>query len=162
MSTLYRRRLIPDECICLKNDTIIFQNNTEILTIWKTLHPKNDFAKGISYYVIDKGWKISKFYNLQNELVYIYCDIIDSIYQEQNDSYIFTDLLADVIIENNGTIKVVDLDELATALNSQLLSSQLITTALYQLNDLLVLIYSKEFQKYTDTIDQYFAYITTI
>lgn len=162
MSTLYRRRLIPDECICLKNDNIIFQNDTEILTIWKTLHPKNDFAKGISYYVIDKGWKISKFYNLQNELVHIYCDIIDSIYQEQNDSYIFTDLLADVIIENNGMIKVVDLDELATALNSQLLSSQLITTALYRLNDLLVAIYNKEFQKYTDTLDQYFSYITTI
>lgn len=158
MSTLYRRRLIPDECICLKNDNIIVQNDLQIITIWKTLHPKNDFSKGISYYAIDKGWKISKFFNEHNELVYIYCDIIDTFYDKQTDSYTFTDLLADVIIENNGNIKVVDLDELATALHSQVINNEMIITALYQLNELLTTIYNGELQKYIDILDQYFEF----
>ena len=156
MSILYRKRLIPDECICLNNDDIIVQNDTQIITTWKTLHPKNEFAKGISYYVINKGWKISKFYNIQNELVYIYCDIIDTFYDEQIDSYTFTDLLADVIVENNGDVKVIDLDELAIALKSDIISSQLIATALFQLDDLLKTIYSGGLEQYIKVLDQYF------
>jgi len=155
MTTLYRKRLIPDECICLNNDDIIVQNNTQIITVWKTLHPKNEFAKGISYYVIDKGWKISKFYSSQNELVYIYCDIIDTIYDEQTDSYTFTDLLADVIVENNGDVKVLDLDELATALKSDIISIQMIVIALNRLDALLKTVYSGELQKYIEVLDQY-------
>jgi len=156
MSTLYRKRLIPDECICLNNDNIIVQNNTQIITIWKTLHPKTEFAKGISYYVIDKGWKISKFYSEQDELVYIYCDIIDTFYDENTDSYTFTDLLADVIVENNGDVKVIDLDELATALKSDIISSHMIVTALNRLDALLKIIYSGELQEYINILDQYF------
>jgi len=155
MTTLYRKRLIPDECICLNDDDIIVQNNTQIITVWKTLHPKNEFAKGISYYVIDKGWKISKFYSSQNELVYIYCDIIDTIYDEQTDSYTFTDLLADVIVENNGDVKVLDLDELATALKSDIISIKMIVIALNRLDALLKTVYSGELQKYIEVIDQY-------
>jgi len=155
MSTLYRKRLIPDECICLNNDNIIVQNNTQIITIWKTLHPKTEFAKGISYYVIDKGWKISKFYSEQDELVYIYCDIIDTFYDENTDSYTFTDLLADVIVENNGDVKVIDLDELATALKSDIISSHMIVTALNRLDALLKIIYNGELQEYINILDQY-------
>ena len=155
MSILYRKRLIPDECICLKNDNIIVQNNTQIITIWKTLHPKTEFAKGISYYVIDKGWKISKFYSEQDELVYIYCDIIDTFYDEKADSYIFTDLLADVIVENNGDIRVIDLDELATALKSGIISCEMIVIALNRLDALLKIIYSGELQEYINILDQY-------
>ena len=155
MSTLYRKRLIPDECICLNNDDIIVQNNTQIITIWKTLHPKTEFAKGISYYVIDKGWKISKFYSEQDELVYIYCDIIDTFYDENTDSYTFTDLLADVIVENNGDVKVIDLDELATALKSDIISSHMIVTALNRLDALLKIIYNGELQEYINILDQY-------
>jgi len=157
MSTLYRKRLIPDECIGLNNDNIIVQNDTQIITTWKTLHPKNEFAKGISYYVIDKGWKISKFYNQQNELVYIYCDIIDTFYDAHTDSYIFTDLLADVIVENNGDVKVLDLDELATALKSNIISVQMIVIALNRLDSLLKTIYSGELQTYINVLDQYFV-----
>ena len=155
MSILYRKRLIPDECICLKNDNIIVQNNTQIITTWKTLHPKNEFAKGISYYVIDKGWKISKFYSKSDELVYIYCDIIDTFYDQKLDAYIFTDLLADVIVENNGDVKVLDLDELATALKSDIISIKMIVIALNRLDALLKTVYSGELQKYIEVIDQY-------
>jgi len=155
MSALYRKRLIPDECICLNNDDIIVQNNTQLITIWKTLHPKNEFAKGMSYYVLDKGWKISKFYSKNDELVYIYCDIIDIFYDEKTNSYIFTDLLADVIVENNGDIRVIDLDELATALKSDIISCEMIVIALNCLDALLKTIYNGELQNYIAVLDQY-------
>ena len=113
MPALYRKRLIPSECIHLKDDIIVSCSDDYIITRWNTLHPKEDFSHGISYYAINKGWKISKFYKKDNTLAYIYCDIIDTHYDKNTDSYTFTDLLADVIIENNGLVRVVDLDELA-------------------------------------------------
>ena len=155
MSTHYRRRLIPNECVYLKDDCVLEQNDTEIITVWKTLHPKTEFAKGISYYILDKGWKISKFYNSQNVLVYIYCDIIDVIYEQHNDAYTFVDLLADVIIENNGLVRVVDLDELATANVAGIITNELLITAIYRLNELLSRIYSDELAPYLKKIDQF-------
>ena len=38
---IYRKRLIPEECILLKDDIIVEQNEDYILTKWKTLNPKN-------------------------------------------------------------------------------------------------------------------------
>lgn len=162
MSTLYRRRLIPNECVFLKDDSILLQNDNEIITIWKTLHPKTEFAKGISFYVLDKGWKISKFFNRKNELVYIYCDIINVIYDKHNDSYTFVDYLADVIIENNGLVRIVDLDELATANVTGIINNDELTMAIYKLDSLLSNIYSGDFKKYTDRIDKYIDQINIL
>lgn len=155
MSTLYRKRLIPNECICLKNDTILLQNDKYIITNWKTLHPKDEFSKGVSLYVLEKGWKISKFFDSGNELVYIYCDIIDTLYNKDEDTYIFTDLLADVIIENNGLVKVVDLDELSSALDTGIMNQKTISRALTQLNDLLTTIYNNQITHYINILNQY-------
>ena len=43
-------------------------------------------------------------------------------YTEETDTYIVTDLLADVIVYPDGFVKVVDLDELGEALEKGLLS----------------------------------------
>lgn len=40
---IYRKRLIPEECILLKDDIIVEQNDDYILTKWKTLNPKTTF-----------------------------------------------------------------------------------------------------------------------
>lgn len=61
MTDLFRRRLIPDECIHLKDDQIIHSTPDELITKWNTLHPKAEFSHGISLYCIDNGWKISNF-----------------------------------------------------------------------------------------------------
>lgn len=155
MSTLYRRRLIPNECTSLKDDIILFQNKKEILTIWKTLKPKAEFAKGISYYDLENGWKISKFFNNKNELVYIYCDIINVIYDRHNDSYTFVDYLADVIVENDNMVKVIDLDELASAQVAGIINTDEVVMALYRLDSLLKTIYHGDFQKYISRIDEF-------
>ena len=142
MPTLYRKRLIPDECVNLKDDNIIFLDSDTIVTSWNTFRPKAEFTHGTSYYVINEGFKISKFYKADNSLAYIYCDIIDTSYDAVSDTYIFTDLLADVIIENNGRVRVVDLDEL-------------MSDALHKLNKLLTAIYNGTFNEYIRILESH-------
>ena len=130
MPELYRKRLIPSECIHLKNDTIVSISDGHIITRWKTLHPKEEFSYGISYYVVKHGWKISKFY-------------------KEND------LLADVIIENDGFVRVVDLDELADACRMSIISNDMLVTSLHRLNALLSIIYNGDFKDYLDELERY-------
>ena len=153
MPELYRKRLIPSECIHLKNDTIVSISDGHIITRWKTLHPKEEFSYGISYYVVKHGWKISKFYKENGTLAYIYCDIIDTSYDKNTDTYIFTDLLADVIIENDGFVRVVDLDELADACRMSIISNDMLVTSLHRLNALLSIIYNGDFKDYLDELN---------
>ena len=54
-------------------------------------------------------------------------------------------MLADVVIMPDGTVKVVDLDELADAFEQELLSADMLKAALRQLNHLLSLIYGNQF-----------------
>ena len=157
MSDLYRRRLIPDECLHLKNDHIIHISKDIIVTKWNTIHPKAEFSHGISMYCLNEGWKISKFFTSENKLKYIYCDIIDTDYNSLKDEYIFADLLADVIIENSGFVKVVDLDELADACSNELISTSLLTASLHRLNNLLSIIYDGSFKDYIYKLDSYFS-----
>ena len=152
MTTMYRKRLIPDECILLKDDIIIERDDNKIITKWKTLHPKPDFSHGTSYYCLKEGWKISIFYKSDNSIAYTYCDIIDTSYDAESDTYVFTDLLADVIIDNQGFVKVVDLDELAQACSLCIISNDMLVRSLHQLNSLLTIIYNKEFEQYLEVI----------
>ena len=59
---LFRRRLIPDECILLKDDVIVSQSDDHIITTWTTLNPKICFHNGCSCYFLKEGFKLSKFY----------------------------------------------------------------------------------------------------
>ena len=131
-TTLYRKRFIPMETILLKDDNIVFQNEDVIVTKWNVLKPREDFSKGISCYFLKEGYKISRFINKNDNIVYHYCDIIETEYIAQNNTYIFTDLLADVLIYENGFIKVVDIAEIAEALEKNILSLDLAQKALYR------------------------------
>ncbi len=157
MPTLYRKRLIPDECVNLKDDKIIFIDSETIITSWNTFRPKAEFTHGTSYYVLKEGFKISKFYKIDNSLAYIYCDIISTSYDEASDTYVFTDLLADVIIENDGRVRVVDLDELGDALTDNVLSKELMSDALHKLNNLLATIYDGSFAQYLEVLESHEA-----
>ena len=59
--------------------------------------------------------------------MYWYCDIVDYDFQEDTNSLIVTDLLADVVVYPDGFTKVLDLDELALAAERQLCDSSKIT-----------------------------------
>lgn len=153
--TLYRKRIMPDECIHLKDDVIIECNETIILTKWNALKPKKDLHHGYSCYFLKDGFKVSKFLREDGSLLYWYCDIVEYIHHPENNSLISLDLLADVILYPDGFVKVVDVDELATALDNGSLSADLLKKSLWQLNHLLEIIYRGDFptlQKYIEDI----------
>lgn len=139
---LYRKRLIPSECIRLDDDEILFRSDSLLVTRWKTLRPKKDLSHGSSCYLLNQGWKVSRFLNHSNELICWYCDIIDVSHNKETDSYLFTDLLADVLFYPDGKIHVVDLDEVAEALEKGLLSPAQTCACMRRLNALLSEIYA--------------------
>lgn len=144
---IYRKRLIPAECILLKDDIILEQNEDVILTKWNTLNPKSTFSHGCSCYFLQDGIKISKFYRHDNSLLYWYCDIVSYDYDAENNSLTVTDLLADVIVYPDGTVQVVDLDELAEAFEKGLLTSGQMCACMRRLNNLLSYIYRDKFDR---------------
>lgn len=138
---LYRKRYMPSEIVHLKDDIIVYQDDTVMVTKWDVLHPKAKFSHGVSCYYLDKGWKVSKFLNKEDKLVYYYCDIIDAIYNREENFFVFTDLLADVIIYEDGFVKVVDLGEIAEALEEGIITDREAKLSLSRLDALLEVIY---------------------
>ena len=150
---LYRKRLIPDECILLKDDRVIVRDDDKIVTGWHTIKPRKDLHHGYSCYYLKEGFKVSKFYREDGSLLYWYCDIVTYEHQSDTDTYIVPDLLADVIIYPDGFVKVVDIDELVTALNEKIISEQTLKTSLFNLNALLEIIYAGEFGRLQKPIE---------
>ena len=144
---LYRRRIIPEECILLKDDIIQSCDEERIVTTWNALHPKKDLHHGSSCYFLKEGFKVSKFCREDDSLLYWYCDIVDFNYDSAKNTMIVTDLLADVIIYPDGFVKVVDLDELVTALESRSISLDTLKTGLMKLDKLLNIIYAGDFDR---------------
>ena len=153
ISKLYRQRLIPAECILLKDDIIVAQDDEVIITKWNTLNPKTEFSHGCSCYFLREGLKVSKMYRADNSLLHWYCDIVDYSYDESQESLTVIDLLADVIISPGGRMKVVDLDELAEAMERDLITKEQMTTCLRNLNHLLTLVYRDKFDKLQSRLD---------
>ena len=152
---LYRRRIIPDECIQLKDDVILECNEDRIVTSWKAIRPKKDLHHGYSCYFLKEGFKLSKFYRADGSLLYWYCDIVDYEYNSETNSYTSTDLLTDVVLYPDGQIRVLDLDELAEASVKDLITKEQLHSALARTDKLLNVMYKNEFRKYTDLIDKY-------
>lgn len=152
---LYRKRLIPMQNIPLKDDLILFESDEIIVTKWNTLNPKTEFDHGISCYFLKEGVKVSKFYMPDGTFLYWYCDIVDYVYDEKLNRLTVVDLLADVLVYPNGTVKVVDLDEMADAFGQGLLSAELLRTGMYRLNGLLTKIYGGDFTEMQRALEQH-------
>lgn len=153
VTRLYRRRLIPTECIPLKDDVIVEQNDEYIITKWNTIRPKPNFSHGCSCYFLREGLKVSKIYQADGSLLYWYCDIVDYHFDPRDSSLTITDLLADVILYPDGRIEVVDLDELAEALERGLITKEQMTSCLRNLNHLLTTIYRDKFDRLQTRLD---------
>ncbi|MBP5179009.1 MAG: DUF402 domain-containing protein [Lachnospiraceae bacterium] len=144
---LYRKRFIPDEFTPLTDDIILKLEDNLIITSWKTLNPRTDFASGVSAYFIDKGWKISKIMDCQGNLAYWYCDIIDCIIDETANSFTYEDLLFDVVVYPNGNLRVLDCDEAAEAKEKGLITEAQLLRGLRSMNELLYTIYHGRFDR---------------
>ncbi len=133
------------ECIALSDDEILFTDDRRIVTRWNTLKPKKDLHHGLSCYYLDEGYKVSKFMKKDGSLLYWYCDIVSHEYDPETDTYVFTDLLADVVIYPDGSVRVIDLDEVGTALADELLTKEQCIALLNSLSSLLNIIYGGSF-----------------
>ena len=153
ISKLYRRRLIPSELTLLKDDVIVHQDEEVIITTWNTLNPKTEFSHGCSCYFLKDGLKVSKMYRSDNTLLRWYIDIVDISIDAGEKTLTTTDLLADVVIYPDGRMKVVDLDELAEALEKDLITKEQMVSCLRSLNQLLTLIYRDKFDRLQSHLD---------
>ncbi len=154
--SLYRRRLIPDECILLKDDILLEANDDHILTKWNTLKPKEFLHHGDSCYYLNKGVKVSRFYTEDNFLICWYCDIVSYEWKEEKTAILTTDLLLDVLVYPDGSITLLDMDELAQAHAQKLISDELLQTSLMTANRLLNEIYEGKFHDlYTPVFHKY-------
>lgn len=154
ISRLYRRRLIPAECILLKDDIIVEQNDEFLVTKWSTIRPKPGFSHGCSCYFLQEGIKVSKVYRADHSLLYWYCDIVDYSFDPGDSSLTVTDLLADVILFPDGRMEVADLDELAEAMERGLITGEQMTACLRSLNHLLTMIYRDKFDRLQSRLNQ--------
>lgn len=152
---LYRKRYIPNETIFLKDDEILLANSELIITKWTVLKPRKDISWGISAYYMEHNFKISKIFDADNKLVYWYCDIIHTEHPDSS-TYIFHDLLVDIIVHPDGFVRVVDLDEIADVIEqSDNLTKEMIIKAMRSTNYLLTLIYDGQFKHLTKIIEDY-------
>ena len=150
---LYRKRIIPEEIILLDKDEILYSDEDIIVTRWNTIKPKKILHHGCSCYFLKEGFKVSKFYRQDGTLIYWYCDIISYTYDKGENSYVFTDLLADVLVYPDGHVEVVDVGEIADALSDGTLTVEEMIPALRSLDKLLSIIYSGDFAKIQDMIN---------
>ena len=142
---IYRKRFIPDEMVDISKDEVLHSDEDLLVTRWKAIKPRSDIKGGISYAFLKKGYKISKFYNHADNFIYWYCDIIDSQYDREEDKYVLIDLLVDIKVNPDGEARILDLDELAFALDTGIINKSMAADALRKLYELLELIRSGAF-----------------
>jgi hypothetical protein len=155
MSTpvLFRRRFIPEELVALKDDIILARTEDRIVTQWKTLKPRADFARGRSVYFLREGFKISRYLNAEGACLYLYCDVFEYEYDRAGDVYCFSDLLIDVLVYPDGFVKVLDLAEVSLALTQGLITVAQAKLALDRAGRLLDIVYGGQLQDWTKYLD---------
>ena len=150
---LYRRRFIPNELKLLTDDKILHIDDNLIITSWSTLKPRSDFSSGISAYYRKEGFKISRHYGADGTFTRWYCDIVTE--SQSGNEITFSDLLIDVVIFPDGTVRVVDLDEAADALEQKLITSDMLMQALRSTDKLLSYIHQGKFSELTECMAGY-------
>lgn len=152
---LYRKRFVPAENIHLKDDIILHMDEITLVTKWKTLKPRKDICRGISACFMDKGIKLSKMYNNENAYFW-YIDIIDTKKLPKENCIIFEDLLIDVVIKMDGSVRILDIGEAADAFQEGIISGDQLHDSLKKLDVVLELIHTggiQEFQAYLEKFE---------
>lgn len=152
---LYRRRYIPLEFKWLKDDEILRFDDELMITRWKTIKPRTDFSGGVSAFFLKDGWKVSKILDSEGNLLYWYCDIVDFVRNDEENSLVYEDLLFDVIVYPNGRSKILDCDEAALAYEQGLITKEQLLWGMRSLHELLEVIYHSRFDRLQAIIDAY-------
>lgn len=156
---LYRVRHIPEEKILLSGDKILHLDDKHLITHWDTLKPRTDFASGISLFDFEKHWKITRVAKADGSLYHWYCDImkmhISRDTAANTASYTMEDLLIDITVEPDGSVRILDLEEAAEAFEKGLITGEDLTLALRAADELLQIIENEKFCMYQKMIESY-------
>ncbi|MCX7708248.1 MAG: DUF402 domain-containing protein [Clostridia bacterium] len=155
--TVLRKRFIPNETVDISADTLLHRSEELLITKWNVIRPRTDFSSGVSYSFLKEGYKISRFYDASGKFLYWYCDIIEVIYDEEKDTYTMIDLLVDIKLMPDGTLKVLDTDELAEALEREIITIGQACRALKKLDELLKMIDSGNFPPLACRSEEYWS-----
>ena len=79
---------------------------------------------------------------------------MDYEFDSKENTLVVTDLLADVIIYPDGRVKVMDLDELAVALDKEIINTETMCTCLNRLHNLLSLIDRDKFDRLQERLNK--------
>ncbi len=151
---LYRRRHIPNELTHLKDDRILqYDPGKLLITEWNTLKPRRDFARGVSAFFLDRGIKVSKLLDHEGKLSRWYCDI-GMFHLSEDNCLTFEDLLFDVVVDKDGSYRVLDIGEAAEAYRLHLITEEQLLYAMEVLDSLLALIHNGHFHELQEIIDQ--------
>lgn len=157
--SLFRKRHIPQECLPLNKDKVLYLDDSILITQWNTIHPRKDFASGTSVFDFKNHWKITRVAKEDGSLYHWYCDIMKMEINKETNTYVMVDLLVDVVIEADNSVHVLDLDEVADAYEQGLITSEELTLALRSADRLLRLIRDDAseggFSKYLTMIEKY-------
>lgn len=142
---MWRKRYIPNEIVDISSDEVLYRDEKLIVTRWNVIHPRLDFQKGISYIMLDDGFKISKFFRENGEYLKCYCDIIDVEYNPITDEYIFIDLLLDLVFISENETRILDSAELQEAIDTKLITKRQANISRKKLQKLISLIITNQF-----------------
>jgi len=140
-----RKRYIPFETVDISGDELISRSEDVLVTRWNPIKKRSDISGGMSYTFLKEGYKVSKFFGPSGEFKYWYCDIISVDYSEEEDKYILTDLLLDVKIMPDGSVIVLDVDEVAEAIEKEIITVKEACVSMRILDKVLKLAYNGEF-----------------
>jgi hypothetical protein len=122
MPRIRRIRYIPAETVDISSDHLLLRDEEHLITEWKPIRPRADIHGGISCVFLSKGIKVSQFLDARGALLYWYIDLVEVRHDPATDAFDLHDLLADVRVMPDGRVEVIDLDELADALEQQLIT----------------------------------------
>lgn len=154
---IYRRRYIPEENILLKKDVIYHISEDLILTSWTALKERTDMAGGLSAYYPKLGVKVSKKITADGDLLYWYNDIMELIIEDRTIT--MNDMLLDILVYPDNTIKLVDADEFADAMETDLITKEQSIAAMRALSGLLNIIYEGSYDTLRAPVEELASYI---
>ena len=140
-----RKRYIPNEIVDISDDELLFRSDDLLITRWTAIKPRPDFYVGISFAFLDRGYKLGRFYDINGQFLYWYCDIIEVVYDASSDTYTMNDLLLDIKVFPDGRVILLDAEELAEAIEDRLITNDQVCMSLRTLDGLLKMIYSGNF-----------------
>lgn len=154
-----RKRYLPDETIRLTKDTVFFVSEKLIVTSWKAITKRPDFAGGMTAYFPEYGVRTGKFMDENGSTLYWYNDI-GEVFMDGH-SIKFNDLLLDVIVYPDGSVRHMDIDEFAEAIEKCLITREQEIKALKSYGFLIDLLHKNEFDRLQAPLVELSAYLNT-